>query len=457
MENSKEILKKLKDYYQTEATRPLAFRLKQLQALKDGILKYESQIEEALTLDLGKSPCEGYMTEIGMVLEEISHMQKHLSSWIHPTKVRTPITQFGSKSYIYHEPHGTVLIIAPWNYPFNLIMSPLVGAIAGGNVVLLKSSAQVPHVAKVIQSLIEETFESHYIHFLTNGNDGVNEIIDLGVDFIIFTGSPTIGKQIMEKASANLTPVVLELGGKSPVIVHADANIDVTAQRLVWGKFLNAGQTCIAPDHVYVHESVKDALITALIKHIQGFYTHEPEACDYYPRIINQRQFDRLIGYLDENKIVYGGAYDRARLFIAPTLMDHITYADAVMQDEIFGPILPLISYTDIEPVIQSIQAHPRPLATYIFTENEAFADRLIQSLHYGGGCVNDTISHIASPYLPFGGNGNSGMGQYHGKKSFETFTHPKSVLKKSTFIHIKLAFPPYNREKLNLIKKFLK
>lgn len=457
METASDILARLNKYYYSKKTLSLDFRLTQLGNLKKGILKYETQISEALYLDLGKSNCESFMTEIGIILEEISYVEKNLSKWIHPTKVHTPITQFGSKSYIYHQPHGTVLIIAPWNYPFNLVISPLIGAIAGGNTALLKSSAQVPHISKVVETLIEDTFDPDYIYFLKNGNDEVNEIIDVGVDFIMFTGSQTIGKQIMKRAAETLTPVTLELGGKSPVIVNKDANIEVAAERIVWGKFLNSGQTCIAPDHIFAHKDIKDTLITELIRNINKFYDSDPESSPSFSHIVNERQFNRLIGYIDEKKLVCGGKHNIDKLYIEPTILSNITYNDAVMKDEIFGPILPILEYTDINSVIDTIQAHDRPLATYIFSENEAFYTNLIETLHYGGGCVNDTISHIANHNLPFGGNGPSGMGQYHGRKSFETFTHDKGVLIKSTFFRMNIAFPPYTDKKLSFLKKILK
>ncbi|MCT4597019.1 MAG: aldehyde dehydrogenase [Vallitalea sp.] len=446
-----------REYFLSGITKDYNFRIRQLKKLKKVISDYEEEILDALYKDLGKNNFEGYMVEIGTVYEEINHNIKRLRRWMKPQKVKTPISQFGAKSYIYSEPRGVVLIISPWNYPFNLTITPLIGAMAAGNTCLVKTSRNSPNVSKIIAKIIEEAFYPEYIAILKGGSEQSMEVIGEGIDYVFFTGSPRIGKVVMTKAADNLVPVTLELGGKSPVIVDKSANIKMTTLRLAWGKFLNSGQTCIAPDHVYVHKDIKNEFIENMKKAIEKFYGTDPISSKSFGKIINEKQFDRLLTYLDESKIVYGGNYDKDKMKISPTIMNNITYDDAVMKDEIFGPILPVLEFEDIDEVIKEINSKPRPLALYCFADDKKIYSKVTSSVSYGGGCINDTISHIANVNLPFGGNGNSGMGSYHGEASFDTFSHKKSILKKSTKINITLPFPPYSKDKMKKIKMVMK
>lgn len=455
--NPEKYIIQMKEYYNTGKTKAYEERISNLNKLRKMIHTNEEQILKALKKDLGKSNFEGYVTEIGIVLEEITYAIKHLKKWMKAQKVMTPISQFGSKSYIYTEPKGVVLILAPWNYPFNLVMGPLIGAIAAGNVVLIKTSKESPTVSELIGKMIEQTFNKNHIYYINGGYDITDQIIELGVDHIFFTGSPKTGKLMMEKASHNLTSITLELGGQNPAIVHKDANINKAAERIVWGKFINTGQTCLAPNHVYVHREILERFQLVLAEKIKEFYGENPQESKSYGKIINEKQFDRIIEYLDEIKIIYGGKYNREELYIEPTLMGQITEYDKVMKDEIFGPILPIIEYENLDDLIKELRDKNKPLATYMFTENNQIGEKVIDQLSFGGGCINDTLSHVANTRLPFGGIGNSGMGSYHGKSGFDTFSHYKSILKKSRILNIKLAYPPYTADKLKWIKKVLK
>lgn len=455
--NPEKYIIQMKEYYNTGKTKPYEERINNLNKLRKMIHTNEEQILKALKKDLGKSNFEGYVTEIGIVLEEITYAIKHLKKWMKAHKVMTPISQFGSKAYIYVEPKGMVLILAPWNYPFSLVMGPLIGAIAAGNVVLIKTSKESPTVSELIGKMIEQTFNKNHIYYINGGYDITDQIIELGVDHIFFTGSPKTGKLMMEKASYNLTSITLELGGQNPAIVHKDANINKAAERIVWGKFINTGQTCLAPNHVYVHKEILEKFQLVLVEKIKEFYGENPQESKSYGKIINEKQFDRIIEYLDEIKIIYGGKYNREELYIEPTLMSQITEYDKVMKDEIFGPILPIIEYENLDDLIKELRDKDKPLATYIFTENNQIGEKVINRLSFGGGCINDTLSHVGNTRLPFGGIGNSGMGSYHGKAGFDTFSHYKSILKKSRILNIKLAYPPYTADKLKWIKKVLK
>lgn len=450
-------LQEMKAYYKTGITKDYSKRLESLEKLRSAIYANEEAILKALKKDLNKSKMEAYMTEIGIVLEEINYAIRHLKKWMKPKRVRNPISQIGSRSYIYREPYGVVLIMAPWNYPFNLAIMPLIGAIAGGNVALIKTSKESPSVSEVIEKMIETTFDKDHIHYIKGDHETTDKIIDLGVDYIFFTGSQKVGKHIMRKAADGLTSITLELGGKNPTIVHEDANLKVAAERIVWGKFLNAGQTCLAPDHIFVHSKVEKALKKEIAEAIREFYGDEHKESADYARIVNQKHFDRLVKCLDEVKIIYGGDHDRERLYIEPTLMSMVSEYDEVMKEEVFGPILPIISYENLDELIAELKDKPKSLALYIFSENDRISENIIEELSYGGGCINDTLSHIANNRLPFGGVGASGMGTYHGKESFDTFTHQKSILKKSTKIRIKLPYPPYRENKLEWIKKIMR
>lgn len=450
------IVNKQKAFFNLNSTKDIYFRIEQLDKLKNIILEYEDLIIDSLYKDLGKSPFESYSTEIGMVLSEISHAQKNIKNWSKVKKVKTPITNFKAKSYIYPEPYGNVLIISPWNYPLQLTLAPLLGAIAAGNTALIKPSSSSLHTSNTIEKMINENFPEEFIHVINMDSKSADYLLDKKFDYIFYTGSVSVGKLIMEKASKHLTPITLELGGKSPCIVDKEGDIDIFAKRIVWGKFLNAGQTCVAPDYVYVHKDIKDKLIENIVKYIEYFYGKNIKDNDEYPRIINKKQFNRLISLIDENKLIYGGDSDLESLYISPTIMDNITWDDPVMEDEIFGPILPLLEYESIVQVIEEIKKRPRPLALYVFSTNPKVVTKVINSLSFGGGCINDTVMHLANPHMPFGGIGNSGMGAYHGEYSFHTFTHYKSILDKSLSPDVDTRYPPY-KGKLKWVKKFMK
>lgn len=451
------MLSEHRDYFQTGETKSVDFRIAQLEKLKMAIQINEKLIMEALYKDLHKSEFESYATEIGFLYDSIGNFIKNIRKWAKVKRVRTSIVHFKSKSYIYPEPFGTVLIVGPFNYPFQLIFEPLVGAIAAGNCAVVKTSEYTPNVAAVVEKIIVDNFNEKYIRVVGGGRDNNTALINAPFDYIFFTGSIGVGKIVMEAAAKNLVPVTLELGGKSPCIVDKDANIDIAAKRIAWGKFMNVGQTCVAPDYILVHRAVKKQLIEKLIEKTKDFYGENPKDSADYGRIINDRQMKRLIDLIDKDKVILGGDFDVEEKYIAPTILDNVTFEDKVMEDEIFGPILPVIEYEDINEAIKKINSRPKPLALYLFTENSIVEKKVIENVSYGGGCVNDTITHLANPLLPFGGVGYSGMGSYHGQKSFETFSHMKSVLKKSTKVNISLVFPPYNKKKIKLLKKAMK
>jgi aldehyde dehydrogenase (NAD+) len=444
-------------YFETGEARDIDFRLRQLGILKKAIQKNEPKITKALFKDLHKSEFESYATEIGYVLDSIGYFMKNLRSWAKVKKVKTPYIHAGSKSYVYYEPYGTVLIIGPFNYPFQLVIEPLIGAIAAGNCVVIKPSEYTPNISKVISDLIKESFDESYIRMIEGGKEINSLLINSHFDYMFFTGSVPVGKIVMEAASKNLVPVTLELGGKSPCIIDKDANLDIAAKRVVWGKFLNAGQTCVAPDYLLVHRDVKNGFVEKMIHSIKEFYGEDPKLSPDFGRIVNERQITRLIGLIDNEKVIYGGEFDMENLYISPTIVDNVTWEDKVMEDEIFGPILPVIEYEDLENMIKIVNSRPKPLALYIFTENRDVEKKVIENISYGGGCVNDTMTHLATPFLPFGGVGPSGLGSYHGEESFKTFSHSKSVLKRSTRLDIKFLYPPYNRGKVNLLRRFFK
>ncbi|MTI46387.1 aldehyde dehydrogenase [Sporosalibacterium faouarense] len=451
-----ELLKKQKDFFKKGYTSDIDFRLNSLGKLRKSIQYYEKDILEALQVDLGKPHFEGYATEVGYVLDSISYMEKNLKKWTKDKKVKTPIHQALTKSFIRYEPYGTVLIIGPFNYPFQLIIEPMIGAIAAGNTVILKPSQDTVKTEAIIKRIINEVFEEEYISVITGGREVTSELINSKFDYIFFTGSVPVGKIVMEAASKNLVPVTLELGGKSPVIVHKDSNLDKAAKRIMWGKFINTGQTCVAPDYVYIHKDIKDELLQKMKEVLIEFYGDKPKNSEDYGKIVNTRQFDRLVTLIDEDKVFYGGNYDREELYIEPTILNNVTWMDKVMEDEIFGPILPVMEYGDINKVIDIINSNPKPLSFYIFSENERIQNMTIDRISFGGGCINDTISHVATPYMPFGGVGNSGIGSYHGEYSFYTFSHAKSIIKKSTIFDLNLIFPPY-KDRINILKKVLK
>lgn len=447
-----------KAFFNTQQTKDISFRKEQLKKLSKAIKSYESDILEALYTDLGKNKVEAYATEIGITLKSIKNARKELKNWTKTKNVDTPLYLFPTKSYIKKEPYGTVLIIAPFNYPFQLVFEPLIGAIAAGNTAIIKPSELTPNVARVIKRLINETFDANYIEVIEGGIEETQTLIHLPFDYVFFTGSENVGKIVYQAASENLVPVTLEMGGKSPVIVDETANIKVASERICFGKFTNAGQTCVAPDYILVHESVKDDLITALSKTLREFYGQNIQQSPDYGRIINLKHYHRLTSLLNsaQMNIVFGGHSDEDERYIEPTLLDHVTNDSAIMQEEIFGPILPILTYQSLDEAIAFIHQRPKPLSLYLFSEDENATQRVINELSFGGGAINDTLMHLANPKLPFGGVGASGMGRYHGKYSFDTFTHEKSYIFKSTRLESGVHLPPY-KGKFKYIKAFFK
>lgn len=448
------IIKSQRDYFKIGETRNIQFRIDRLKSLKNAINKYQDEILFALKLDLNKSDLEGYTTEIGTSLKEIDFAIKNIKKWSKKKYRRASIINFPSRNYTQSCPFGIVLIISPWNYPFSLAIQPLIGAISGGNCAVVKPSEFSPNVSSVIAKMIEECFDEEYVKVIEGDKEVNQKLLDEKFDYIFFTGSPRVGQIVMEAASKNLTPVTLELGGKSPCIVCSDADISVAAKRITWGKCSNSGQTCVAPDYLLVHKDKKNELVNEIIKTIEKFYGDNPIDSDDYGKIINEGHFQRLIGYLEKGEILSGGKYNRDKLSIEPTIIGNITFEDKIMNEEIFGPILPVLEFEDIDEVFEIIDKNPTPLALYLFTKSSDLEKRIVENISFGGGCINDTIMHVSSHSLPFGGVGESGMGNYHGKWSFKAFTYEKSILKKATWIDIPLRYPPYGN-KLKWIKRF--
>ncbi|MBP3952403.1 aldehyde dehydrogenase [Bacillus suaedae] len=434
------ILEIQKFFFEKGQTRNIDFRIEQLEMLKKAINSYEDQLLEALKNDLNKTSEEAFLTEIGPVYQEITHMIKHLPDWAKREKVKTAHSHTGSKGYIYHEPHGVCLIISPWNYPFQLAVAPLIGSIGGGNCSVLKPSELTPHTSAVLSKMLKEHFNEEYITVIEGDAETSQALLAQPFDYIFFTGSVAVGKKVMEAAAKHLTPVTLELGGKSPAIVDKTADLHLSAKRIAWGKFINAGQTCVAPDYVYVHQEVEQEFMRLLKKHIKQLYDQSWDK-ERYPTIVSKRHYERLVGFLDDGHIEIGGGVQEERLAIMPTVVTGVSWEAPVMQEEIFGPILPLFSYSDLNDVIVKIREMPSPLALYVFTESKDVEERCIHQLPFGGGCVNDTIMHLATPYLPFGGKGTSGMGAYHGHESFRSFTVKKSILKQTTKFDLPLRY----------------
>jgi len=442
--NIAEIVTKQRQYFATGITQSLDYRLSQLKLLKQVIQGHQNEIITALQQDLGKPKFEAYTSEVLILLEEINFVLKHLREWMKPQRAKISLGQFPARGLIYPQPLGVVLIIAPWNYPFQLLVNPLIGAIAAGNCVIVKPSELAPHTASLISKLIGENFNPGLVTAIEGGVEVSEALLAEKFDHIFFTGSTRVGKIVMAKAANHLTPVTLELGGKSPCIIDRDVDIKVAAKRVAWGKFFNCGQTCIAPDYMLIHATIYDQFKEALQTAVREFYGEDPQQSPDYGRIINQRHWDRLVNFLTDGEIVIGGKHDRENLYIAPTIVDKITWDSPIMAEEIFGPILPLLPYSDLSEVIEKINDRGRPLALYFFSENTKNQERIINSIPFGGGCINDTIMHLSSPYLPFGGIGDSGMGRYHGKYTFDTFTHYKSILKKSLRFDQQWRYPPY-------------
>lgn len=449
------VVNKQKVFFDSEKTRDVSYRIKYLKRLGLAIKLHEKDIMEALKKDLNKAPFEAYATEIGIVLEELRYVLKHINSWAVPKRVTTPIVNYISTCKVFPEPYGIVLVMSPWNYPFQLTIAPLIGAIAAGNCVVVKPSNYSPYTSKVIELILSEVFKEEYVTVILGGRETNQTLLEQKFDYIFFTGSVEVGKLVMSSAAKNLTPVTLELGGKSPCIVDETADLELAARRIIWGKYVNAGQTCVAPDYLLVHHSVKEELIEKMKGYIVSFYGSDGKY-EELPKIINQKHYARLLELIEGEKIIAGGVGIKATNQITPTILDHITWDSRIMQEEIFGPILPIIVFNNLNEIVARINSRPKPLALYFFTKSKERERKIIQSISFGGGCINDTIMHLATSHAPFGGVGESGMGGYHGKASFDTFSHHKNVMNKSLKFDIPLRYPPYKNH-LKLLKMIFK
>jgi aldehyde dehydrogenase (NAD+) len=454
----REELDELRRYFESGETLEYKFRLAQLKKLRDAIRIHEQEIADALYSDLRKSPEESYATETGLLLTELNLAIKKLHSWMQPVSTAADLPNFPSSAKLYRDPLGVVLIIAPWNYPLQLLLIPLVGAIAGGNCAVVKPSEHAPATSNLVKKIITETFPSKYVKVVTGDGSIIipGMMDDFRFDHVFYTGSIGVGKSIYQHAAEKLIPVTLELGGKSPAIVDKDASIRIAAKRIVLGKFLNVGQTCIAPDYLLVHRSQKDELIQLMIDTIKKFYTDDPSTCNDYGKIIHERRFDTLVGYLDDGEVLFGGKHDRNKLYISPTIIDNVSMDSPLMRDEIFGPLLPVISYETTEEAIEIIRQNPNPLAFYLFTNNRQTKEEFIKRVPFGGGCINNTVWHFANYHLPFGGVGNSGIGAYHGKYTFDTFTRLKPLLETPTWFDPAIKYPPF-KGRLGLFKRLFR
>lgn len=448
------ILSEINKFYRINKTKDIKFRIDSLKKLRESIIEYESEILDAIRLDLGKGEFEGYSSEIGFVIKELDYLISNLKNISKPQKVKTSLINFPGKSKLVNEPYGVALVIAPWNYPFQLTLGPLIGAVGAGNCCVVKPSEVSSNSAKVIEKIILSAFDENHVRVILGDSLVASKLLDLKFDYIFYTGSTQVGRIVMEKAAKNLTPVTLELGGKSPVIVDRTSNLKAASRRVVWGKFLNCGQTCIAPDYLYVHEDVKEEFLKLMFYEIENFYGNNTKSSSYYGKIINSRHFERLESYLPGNKILYGGDLDIEKLYFSPTIIEG-NWNLKVMSEEIFGPILPVFSYTDEDEVISIINSKPKPLALYLFSKSSKTIDNFINNTSSGGVCINDTISHILGD-LPFGGVGESGMGKYHGRWTFDTFSHKKGVLLKNPNVDPKFRYPPYKMS-LKQIKRLFR
>ena len=450
------ILQEQRTFFNSGQTLDAAARLVALNRLQIAVREMEDEILEALQADLGKSPFEGYMSEVGMVLDELTYMKKHLRKFAKPRRMKTPMAQFSATSYVQPSPYGVVLIISPWNYPFYLAIGPLIDALAAGNVVLIKPSANSPATSKVIQKLVSRCFTPEYVSVIQGSREANKNLLEQTFDHIFFTGSRAVGRLVMGKASKHLTPVTLELGGKSPCIVDSSADLKTAAARVAFGKYLNLGQTCVAPDYLLVHEAIKDEFLSLLGNEIRKQYGENPLDNPDYGRIVNEKQFQRLLGLIEEDKVLIGGEHDD-HLRIAPTVMTDVTLDNPIMQEEIFGPILPVLTFSTTKDIYEAINQHPTPLALYLFNTDKHTQEEITNRISFGGGCINDTIIHLATSEMGFGGVGQSGMGSYHGKAGFDTFTHYKSMVNKANWIDLPMRYQPYSDFKMKLVKMFLK
>ncbi len=451
--NINDILEKQRKFYLSNRTLSPEFRLDALKTLERVIKDNQDLIEEALHRDLGKNAFTSYMTEIGMVLSEIRFMKRHLKRYAKRHPVITSLAQMVGCSYTQPTPYGNVLIMSPWNYPFMLALDPLVDAIAAGNTAIIKPSAYAPATSDVIELLIQKCFDEEFIAVVTGGRKENTELLNKKFDYIFFTGSVNVGKTVMNKASENLTPVTLELGGKSPCIVDSSADIKVSARRIVFGKFLNCGQTCVAPDYIYVQKDIADEFIQEVIKETNKQYTTTPLEDPTYGKIVNKKHFERILNLINPNKVVLGGEYNEDTNQIAPTIMTNVNWEDPVMQEEIFGPVMPILEFENIEDLVELLRSKPHPLALYLFTKDKTIMDLVTEHVQFGGGCINDTIIQLATSHMGFGGVGDSGMGSYHGKAGFDTFTHYKSMVRKGFLFDLPFRYPPYTKFKEDIIK----
>ena len=451
------ILEKQHKFFQTGQTLPVNYRIEQLKKLKDSIIRHEPDLNLALKADLGKSETESYMCEVGLTLSELSWMLKHIKKLTKEKWVPTPLAQFAAKSFRSPSPYGTVLIMSPWNYPVLLTLEPLIDALAAGNTAVVKPSAYAPATSRVMQEIIEECFSEEYVAVVTGGRAENQALLNQRFDKIFFTGGKTVGREVLRHAAEYLTPVTLELGGKSPCIVDSTAKIPLAARRIVFGKYLNCGQTCVAPDYIYCDRKIKDKLVRQVIRQINRQYTTEPLKNPDYGKIINEKHFRRLLGLIDKEKVVAGGNYNEETLQIEPTVLDNVTFENAVMQEEIFGPLLPIITYDSIDEAIEKINSMAHPLAVYVFTSRGRLANKVMERCDFGGGCINDTLIHLATSEMGFGGFGESGMGAYHGEEGFRTFTHYKSIVNKKTWPDLSIRYQPYNPKNEKKLRKFLK
>ena len=451
----KKTVERQREYYLSGATRGYAFRLEALRKLQQAVRDYEKRISDALLADLGKHPFESYMSEIGMVLDEVRYHIRHLRGWMQDRRVRTPLAQFPSVSFVSPEPYGVALIMSPWNYPFLLCLDPLIGAISAGNCAVVKPSAYSTATSQVIADLLSEIFPAEYVSVVQGGRQENTDLLEQEFDYIFFTGSVAVGRVVMTAAAKHLTPVTLELGGKSPAIVDASVDLKLAAKRIAFGKLLNAGQTCIAPDYVLVEASVRDAFIQNLREALSEKF---PDG-DYadHARIVNDRHYQDKKALLEGQTVVIGGGFDDALRKIEPTVLVDVDPESAVMQEEIFGPILPVLTWTKLDEAIEFVRSRPKPLALYLFTQDRAVEEKVLRECSFGGGCINDTVIHLATPHMAFGGVGQSGMGSYHGKFSFDTFTHYRSIVRKSTWLDLPFRYFPYTERKFRLIRRFLK
>ena len=446
-----------REFFRSGKTLPVEFRIRALKKLQSEIKAREAEIMEALKKDLNKSKFESYMTEIGMVLDEIRHCIAHVKQWSKPKSVRTPLAQFPSKSFTISEPYGVVLVMAPWNYPFQLCIEPLIGALAAGNCAVLKPSAYASETSAAINRLITACFPKEYVAVIEGGRKENQGLLATEFDYIFFTGGVEVGKLVMEAAAKFLTPVSLELGGKSPCIIEKSADISLAAKRVAFGKYLNAGQTCVAPDYVLVQKEVEEEFLEKLVFWIHKFFGEDPLKNENLPKIINEHHFHRLLSLLEGETIVTGGTSEEQTRKIAPTVLKQVSKEANIMKEEIFGPILPVLTYDSISEVVAYVTAHPKPLACYLFTTNKQVEQMILKQISFGGGCINDTIIHLATPHMGFGGVGASGMGSYHGVESFQTFSHKKSIVKKANWLDLPMRYHPYTEKNLKMVRKFLK